>query len=185
MGPQQVLNEQSGVSVYSGGVPTLSNQQQLSSSSSVSSIKVDNTNPYAQSAQSNDLFNKFGVYSSNTSDSIQPANVTQQAYNQPDPYQTSSANSAYSTTYHTYPVSENISYDYYSNNNQGQQPVTTGHQHEPENAWQFNSGTVANSSSIVPGNSFPTFHGHHQSMSNSMPTHQSHHQYQMILHGMQ
>lgn len=207
------LGDQAGI--YATSVPSSSSQEQLSSSSSVSSTKVDHCNQYASAAteQSSDIFNKFTVYSSTTTTSTSepmPASSTvvssQPAYNS-DPYQQTSSTSSYSS-YQIYPLAENIPYDYYSScggghphhphphphhhhhqhhqqQHQNLQATATSHQHDSENGWQLNSGLVISSGSHVPANSFASFQGHHQAIANSMPVHQNHHQYQMILHGMQ
>lgn len=157
-----------------------SSQQQLSSSSSVSSTKLE-SNPYASSDPSSDLFNKFHVYTSTTTttttDSIPSSNLNQSTYNS-NLYQTSSA--SYSS-YQNYPVPENVSYDYYSGS---QQQTNSTHQNESDGNWQFNSSPITNSSSLVPNNNFSSFHAHHQGITNNIPAHQNH-QYQMILHSMQ
>lgn len=159
-------------------MPSLS-QQQLSSSSSASSTKLEN-NLYASSGPS-ELFNKFHVYTSTTTtttttDSLASSDLNQSTYNS-NLYQTSSA------SYSSYqnPVPENVSYDYYSG---GQQQSNSTHQNETDSNWQFNSSPITNSSSLVPNNNFSSFHAHHQGMTNNIPAHQNH-QYQMILHSMQ
>lgn len=175
----QASNEHSG---YTTTGSLSSSQEQLSSSSSsVSTVKLDN-NLYTPSTQPNDSFNKFTtVYSSTTvSGSLPPAHVNHAVYNT-NPYHTTSASFS---PYQNYPLSENVSYDYYSGGNLQSSSAT--HQHNCENGWQQNSSSMVNpSSSQLQANNFLTsFQGHQQAITNNIPNHQNQ-QYQMVLHGMQ